>query len=127
MPKTKRGIYHNLKESRYTVSNGETVFFFSSEMYMNNFLECYKDHREKFLLKVEVSELNMETLADIKLYERVEKRGFRACLKAIDISSKELHKYALRKMMEKATTDWIKVGRPKITERLKEIGEHIAK
>ena len=127
MPKTKRGIYHNLKESRYTVSNGETVFFFSSEMYMNKFLECYKDHRGKFLLKVEVSELNMETLADIKLYERLEKRGFRVCLKAIDISSKELHKYALRKMMEKTSSEWFKVDRPKLIERLKEIGVHNVK
>ena len=127
MPKTKRGIYHNLKESRYTVSNGETVFFFSSEMYMNKFLECYKHHRKKFLLKVEVSELNMKTLADIKLYERLEKRGFRVCLKAIDISSKELHKYALRKMMEKTSSEWFKVDRPKLIERLKEIGVHNVK
>jgi hypothetical protein len=47
MPATKRGVYHNLRESEYAVSNTEIAFFFSSEFVMNKYLSGYKDNREK--------------------------------------------------------------------------------
>ena len=123
MPPTLRGIFHNLKESKYTVSNSEIVFFFSSEFYLNKFLEGYQDNRIKFIEKLDKitidNKLNMNTLADITFYKSIEKRGFRAWLKGVDIDWQEIHKYALRKMTEKNTPDWLRIQRPKLGERLK--------
>ena len=123
MPPTLRGIFHNLKESKYTVSNSEIVFFFSSEFYLNKFLEGYQENRIKFIEKLDKitidNKLNMNTLADITFYKSIEKRGFRAWLKGVDIDWQEIHKYALRKMTEKNTPDWLRIPRPKLGERLK--------
>ena len=111
MPATKRGIYHNLKESEYTVSNGEAVFSFSSKFYMHKFMDEYKDYRvyfrEKMDLVVKDYILNMDLLADISLYRKIEKRGFYVRLFDTEISWHELHRYALRKMMEKQSPEWV--------------------
>lgn len=123
MVATKKGIYHNLKESNYTISNNEIVFFFSSPVYLQKFLDGYMQHRKIFvnhLSKVSPENpLNMETLADIEFYKTIEKRGFRTWLRGVDISCEELHKYALRKMTDKNTPVWFKIQKPKLEERLK--------
>jgi hypothetical protein len=122
VPATKRGIYHSLKESEYTVTNGELFLFFSSQLYMHKFLEGFKANRETVdrLTRKVLGEhlLNMETIADVSFYRSIEKRGFRARLKGIDITWKDIHQYALRKMIGKNTPDWremlrIKSGEPK--------------
>ena len=123
MPKTKRGIYHNLKESKYTISNGEIVFFFSSRFYMNKYLNEYKENREHFINRLikhnEVIPLNLEILADLSLYKTIEKRGYRACIKGVEIGWEELHQYALRKMTSVNTLDWFEMQKPKLSERRK--------
>ena len=126
MPSTIRGIYHNLKESEYTVSDSEIVFFFSSKLYRDKFLSDYEEHRETFLSKMhrltgEIP-LNMTTLADITLYRRIEKRGFRALMRGVDITWQDLNVYALRKMMLVNTNDWQEIQKPKLTERIKIMG-----
>lgn len=123
MPATKKGIYHNLKESNYLITNTEIMFFFSSRMYRKKFMDTYRENRKIFSIKmskiaVELP-LNMETLADITLYKTIEKRGFRAWLKGVDITWDELHKYVLRKMIDKNTLDWYETQKPKLEERLK--------
>jgi hypothetical protein len=123
MPPTKSGIYHNLKESPYTVSNSEIVFFFSSEIYLNKFLCSYGPNRIKFLSKIDKATcnnvLNMDVLADINLYKQIEKRGFRAWLKGVDINWLELHRYVLRTMIEKSSQDWQRIQKPRLGQRLK--------
>lgn len=121
MPQTKRGIYHNLKESKYTISNSEIVYFFSSKLYMDKFLVGYKSYREKFMQKVLHfdSPLNMEILADIEFYKLTEKRGFRVLHKGVDISCDDIYLYALQKMTQKNTKDWCVVQKPKLEERIK--------
>lgn len=121
MPITKRGIYHNLKESTYCVGNGEIVLFFSSKMYLTKFLERYKDYREEFAEEMKKNELvlNMDTLSDIILYKQIEKRGFRTMIKGLEISWHELNQYALRKMTDKNISVWLETQKPKLTERLK--------
>lgn len=119
MPATKRGIYHNLKESKYTISNGEVVFFFSSKYYVRKFMERYKKNRENFKYKriEEESPINLSTLADISLYKQIEKRGFRSMLKGVELGWEDLHKYALRKMTDNETRDWERIAPPKVGER----------
>jgi len=116
MPATKRGIYHNLKESKYTISNGEIVFFFSSKLYLKKFIGGYKKNRDnfKYIRIEEESPLNLSTLADISFYKEIEKRGFRASLKGMDITWDDLNKYALRKMTEKESDIWEKIVPPKV-------------
>lgn len=111
MGKTKKGVYHNLKESKYTVSNTEIVFFFSSQFYLNKFLVDCQTNRDQFNSRMDKlivkCPLNLNMLADIQLYESIEKRGFRASLKGGSISSDELYRYALRKMTEHKTLEWV--------------------
>ena len=122
MPRTARGIYHNLKESEYVVSNGDATFFFSSEIYLNKFLDGYQKHREEFNKKINRitdTPLNMDMLADITFYSNVEKRGFHAWLKGCNTSWQEIHVYALRTMTKPCTQNWSRIRRPKLVERRK--------
>jgi hypothetical protein len=123
MPATLKGIYHNLKESEYVVSNSEITFFFSSELYLTKFMNGYKDNRKKLMerTKKETSHvnLNLNTLSDITLYKTIEKRGFLARLKGVDLNWRDLEKYALRKMTEENTSDWSRIPKPKLSERFK--------
>lgn len=123
MPVTQRGIYHNLRESKYVVSNDEATLFFSSELYLNKFLSEYENNRINFLNKmakiVVDSYLNMEILADITLYCKIEKRGFLAWLNGVKLSKEDLHKYALRKMMTNESVKWKQIPRPNLSQRFK--------
>ena len=123
MPPTIRGVFHNLKESEYVVSNKEITFFFSSETYLNKFLETYQEERKKLQerTKKELTHVNfnMNTLADITLYRTIEKRGFLARLKGVDMKWEDLEKYVLRKMTEDYTHNWSRIVRPKLSERFK--------
>lgn len=120
MPATKRGIYHNLKESTYAVSNSEIAFFFSSRIYLRKYLAEYKENRVKFLERIERNKtpipLNLSILADLTLYRQIEKRGFRACVKGVEIGCEDLHQFALRKMTVKSTPDWYEMPVEKLIE-----------
>lgn len=105
MPITRGGIYHNLRESKYTVSNSEIVFYFSSEFYLNKFLKDYKKNRECYKKKIK-HPLNTDILADIETYEDIEKRGFFARFKRDKISKDDLYHYALRKMVDSDSYEW---------------------
>jgi hypothetical protein len=122
MPCTQRGVYHNLKESKYTISNSEVVFFFSSEYIMNKFLNGYHDHRQKYLQRLKKLDshipLNMNIMADIKFYKATEKRGFRVTLRGVEMSNDELYQYSLRKMSEDSTQEWFKVVNHRTLERM---------
>ncbi len=121
MPATERGIYHNLKESEYTISNNEVVFFFSSELYRRKFLERYEQYRSFFNDKlakiVGESSLNYDVLSDIRLYEDIEKRGFYVWIREMEITKEELEEYALRKMNDKESFKWKKIRRSLLKEK----------
>lgn len=123
MPATKRGIYHNLKESEYTVSNTEIVFFFSSEVYLNKFLDNYEKHRGKFINNMERvaidNILNMTTLADITFYKEIEKRGFRVTIRGLEVSWEELNQIAIRNMNNSKVLEWKRINKPNLRERMK--------
>lgn len=77
------GVYYDLKESthleRIDYVNTTIIYVFSSELYRSKFAEKVKSNREtinnsltkRFDLKV-----NVNMLADIVLYKKIEKRGF---------------------------------------------------
>src|SRR5690606_34274342 len=123
MPATKRGIYHNLKESKYTISNGEVVFFFSSKYYVRKFMERYKKNRENVKYKriEEESPINLSTLADISLYKQIEKRGVRSMLEGDELGWEDDISYALRGMTDKKSYEWIRIAATRVGERF---GKH---
>lgn len=107
MPATTWGVYHNLKESKYRASNGDVLFYFSSELYRRKFLEGYEINRITFANKIEETPLNMDTLADILFYQKIEKRGFFVRLDRARVNFDDIYKYALRKMNEKESPKWV--------------------
>lgn len=120
MPKTRGGIYHNLRESKYVISNSEVTFFFSSMFYLNKFMDGYKENRlkygERFDKASKVDKFNTDTLADILFYEETEKRGFFVRLGRARITFDDLYSYALRKMTDKVSNEWVIVnGKQKTT------------
>lgn len=135
MSKTQRGVYHNLYKSEYAISNGEIAFYFSSRFYLNKFIDEYKDNRELFRQRLsramKIENINTNLLADINFYKGIEKRGFRCVLildeidelkygeiktEKGDISWQKLLKFALVKMTEKNTLDWLEMQKQKLDE-----------
>lgn len=123
MGKTLRGIFHNIKESTYTISNTEIVFFFSSKLYMNKFMEEYQNNRIKVNEQtnkiMDNPPLNMDMLADVALYKRIEKRGFYVWMKELTLSCDDLHDYAVRRMKIEQTLNWYQYERPTLENRLR--------
>jgi hypothetical protein len=111
MPATKRGVYHNLRESKYAVSNTEIAFFFSSEFVMTKYLTGYQDNREKYKKRMgsllKDTPYNLDLVADICYYQEVEKRGFYSKFKNVILKKDDLYKYALRKMSDENTLEWV--------------------
>jgi hypothetical protein len=111
MPATKRGVYHNLRESKYAVSNTEIAFFFSSEFVMTKYLTGYQDNREKYKKRMgsllKDTPYNLDLVADICFYQEVEKRGFYSKFKNVILKKNDLYNYALRKMSDENTLEWV--------------------
>ena len=76
---SRRGIFHDIKNSIYIYKDGDIKYFFSSKYYLNKFISQIKLNREiinlslsnRFKLDIEV-----DCLADIVLYNKIETRGF---------------------------------------------------
>jgi hypothetical protein len=113
MPATKRGVYHNLRESKYAVSNSEIAFFFSSEFVLNKYLNGYREYREKYKKRIktllEGTPYNLDLVSDICFYQEVEKRGFHVKFKNVILKKDDLYKYALRKMSDENTLEWVRI------------------
>jgi hypothetical protein len=111
MPATTKGIYHNLVESKYVISNSEITFYFSSKFYLNKFMAEYPEHREQFKSKMEnllkESPFNVTVLADIKLYKTIEKRGFFVRFRGAKITEEDLNRYAINNMVNRETLEWV--------------------
>ena len=120
MGKTRRGVYHNLLESEYAISNNEVAFFFSSMFYLNKFMVGYKQHREDFRKRVERTfinhPLNSDFIADLHFYKRIEKRGFRVVFKGGDLSWRKIHELELAGKINKNTKDWFVMQKVKLGE-----------
>lgn len=114
MSATQRGIYHNLKESKYVLSNTEIMLYFSSELYLNQFIKKVDKNRARYRKRFEATEhLNSDALADIILYTEIEKRGFRIVQRGFEITCREAHVLALRKMTVTNTLNWYVMRRQK--------------
>lgn len=115
MPKTRRGIYHDLRESTYTAFNNGAVFFFSSKLYREKFLNQYKNYRDRHIRTIqeilpEMGRYYRDRLYlyyDIQLYDEIEKRGFRCLYEGTEFSCREnFQKFALQRTINTNIEDW---------------------
>lgn len=78
--KTVNGIYYDIFDSDYIYEYENYKFYFTSEVYKRKFIERLNDEiiseslkfKEKFKFDVD-----MKDLIIIRLYQKIEKRGFR--------------------------------------------------
>jgi sarcosine oxidase delta subunit len=110
---TERGIYHNLQDSSYIISNGDVSLYFSSKIYMLKFLHSYKKNRKENERRVgrfaEDSNLQFDTWFDVLLYRSIEKRGYYVTVwhkKSSCVEWGELEKYALSKV--NVEREWVR-------------------
>lgn len=78
---TARGVYKDIHFSRLTCEVGELKFYFTSEYNLSRFEDRYENELIEFKKKVETiywgnHSLQFDELALIRLYLKVEKRGF---------------------------------------------------
>lgn len=121
MPKTARGIYHDLRESTYTTSNNGVVLFFSSRLYRDKFLKEHKEFRDKQMGKLrdlhphfyKYYKDRLYLYYDILCYEEIEKRGFRVKYKGDEFTCQDFLKFALGKTINTNIDDWLKTPEQK--------------
>lgn len=67
-------------ESPYKFTVGRLTFYFSSEFYRIGFMQKYKENRKTIndsISKRFDTKCYFDELADLRLYRKIEKRGFR--------------------------------------------------
>lgn len=78
--KSRNGIYYSLDESDYILQFNNIKYVFSSPTVMNKFYMRRKKHQEEFNAYMSAKygmRFELEELADIILYSKMEKRGFK--------------------------------------------------
>lgn len=78
---TARGVYHNIEHSHFQVEVKDILFYFTSEYNMTRFQERWEREIQEFNKKIESiywnnHDLHFDELALIRLYQKIEKRGF---------------------------------------------------
>ena len=78
--KSARGVYYDLLESTYNFKYKNITFYFSSQLYLTKFIATHFDYIDYINKKMKIEfniKVDFSILALIKLYQRIEKRGFR--------------------------------------------------
>ena len=78
------GVANNLRYTPFRkkiiyASNNYVVYYFSSQLYLDKFVERLEENREKINYSLSNRfgfEIENDVLCDIKLYSSIEKRGF---------------------------------------------------
>jgi hypothetical protein len=76
-----RGVYFDITHSHFKCEVKDMVFYFTSEYNLSRFEDRYEDELKEFKKKVEKiywnnHSLQFDELALVRLYQRIEKRGF---------------------------------------------------
>ncbi len=88
--KTKKGIYKDIADSDYCVTVEGITFYFSSKFYLGNFTKAVEKETADFSKRMEKVyndkfNLKMDKFALIRLYELIEKRGFRLVISGEEV------------------------------------------
>jgi len=91
-------IFYNILESEYTFETNNLIFYFSSTLYLEKFMERYFDNRIEMCYRLS-SRYNIafdcDDYFDTILYSSIEKRGFRIYDKKSEVFFKCLNKVKL--------------------------------
>lgn len=101
---TRNGIYHDLNETEYSVSILGIEYFFSSKTYLNKFKDNLHDNRDYYYRHFSRIGLyyNFNCYADLCLYHKIEKRGFRVRLKGREYEWQEVSARVLQSAIQKS-------------------------
>lgn len=83
---TRHNIYYRLEASPFTFDTGEFTACFSSRLHLRKYREAYLENRDLLnysLYKRFGMSITQNLLADLKLYMRIERRGFRIIYKGV--------------------------------------------
>lgn len=101
MSLSRRGVYANASESKYSFSIGGFEYFFSSRIYKDKFIKRIAGSRVTTIKRM--CDLGFDgdvtTFADLRLYRKIETRGFKVVHNNEVLTWQEASKYALRKMI----------------------------
>lgn len=89
---TRYGVCYNLENSPYIFKTLSTTFHFSSQFYFEKFVEEYRQHRKKIADSLSLRfnfGVTFDSVADIVLYSRIEKRGFYIIYKGVEFKCRE--------------------------------------
>lgn len=89
--KTAYGVYYNLSQSEWFHEVKGIRFVFSSEFYLTNFIRESSNAVERFnraMNKVykNTYQIEMDVLALVRLYLRIEKRGFYLIIEGVEVT-----------------------------------------
>ena len=76
---SRNGVCYNLGLSEYRTTHNGLTFVFSSQLHLDNFEARRKEHAERInesLSNRFNCEIDVEQLADVVLYRKIETRGF---------------------------------------------------
>lgn len=77
---SRRGVFHDLTDSIYTVTASGLIFYFSSRLHQKKFSEGLKFFIEKESKKLKYYynvDVSFDTFLAVSFYKRIETRGFR--------------------------------------------------
>lgn len=88
--KTQKGIYKDIGNSDYCITVEGMTFYFSSQFYLGNFTKSIEKEMTDFSKRMEQVynekfNLKMDKFALIRLYELIEKRGFRVVINGEEV------------------------------------------
>ena len=85
---TRNGIYNNLDISTYYHTVEGITYYFSSKQYRDKFISLLEVNRLELNFTVAKKlkiDLNANQIYDMLLYQRIEKRGFRATYGGVEL------------------------------------------
>ena len=88
--KTQKGIYRDIGDSDYCITVEDITFYFSSKFYLGNFTKAIEKETADFSKRMEKVyndkfNLKIDKFALIRLYELIEKRGFRVVINVEEV------------------------------------------
>jgi len=102
-----RGVYNDIKNSHYILTDGELLFFFTSEYNMNKFSEMYEENREDYKKRLDKAfkdgQVYPVLMFDVTLYKSIENRGFYIMYNNIELSENDLRNLSLDRLIENKT------------------------
>jgi hypothetical protein len=89
-----RGVFYDINNSHFTIDVGDLTFYFTSEYNLDRFTSRYEKEIIDFRKKIEKiywnnHSLAFDELALLRLYQRIEKRGFLIYYKGLKIECPE--------------------------------------